>query len=243
MRPMAKRLIRWVEWAGALAVALAAAGAVFVWYLNANDYRRDVEAVFEQSTGLVASIDGSLRFALTPLPTAIAAGVRVANPPWSERAEMARIERVEFGFSPLDLLLHRNRILYLGLFGADIHLERDRSGRVNWWNAETAPKPPPTGYVPPDIESLEMFDSKLSFVEAATGRSIELGVRHGAAALPLNGPFTMRVVGDYFGTPFTGSLVAGRYGDLINDRPLWPMELRLEGAGTSLEAKGTLDRP
>ena len=243
MKPMAKRLIRWVEWAGALTVALAVAGGVFVWYLNADDYRREIAAAIEQSTGLVASIDGPLRFALMPLPTAIAAEVRIANPPWSERAEMARIERVEFGFSPIDLLVHRNRILRLALYGADIHLERDRSGRVNWWNEATALPPPPGGYVPPEIERLELFNSRVSYVEAATGRSVRLGVRECAAALPLNGPFTGQMTGDYFGTPFTGSMVAGRYGDLINDRPLWPLALRLEGAGTSLEAKGTVDRP
>lgn len=243
MKPMAERLIRGVEWAAALTVALAVAGFVFVWSLNANDYRRDITAAIEQSTGLVAEIDGPLRFTLTPLPTAIASEVRIANPPWSERTEMARIERVEFGFSPIDLLVHRNRILRLALFGADIHLERDRSGRVNWWNEETAPKPPPGGYVPPDIESLEVFDSRLSYAEAASGRTLRLGVRQASAALPLEGPFAVRLAGDYFGTPVTGELTAGRYGDLINDRALWPVAVQLEGAGTTLTAKGTVDRP
>ena len=243
MKPMAKRLVRWVGRLGALAVGLVAAGGVFVWYLNADDYRRDIAAAIEESTGLVASIDGPLRFALTPLPTAIAAEVRIANPPWSERTEMARIERVEFGFSPIDLLVHRNRILRLALFGADIHLERDRSGRVNWWNEETAPPPPPGGYVPPEIERLEVYASKLSLADAVTGRTLRLGVREASAALPLEGPFTVRLAGDYFGIPVTGSLVAGRYGDLINDRPLWPVALQMEGAGTTLTAKGTVDRP
>ena len=243
MKPMARRLFRWVEWAGALAVGLVAAVCLFLWSFNANDYRLDIAGAIEQATGLVTSIDGPLRFALTPLPTAIAAEVRVANPPWSERAEMARIERVEIGFSPIDLLLHRNRMLRLALYGADLHLERDRNGRVNWWNEETAPPPPPGGYVPPDIESLEVYASTLVFTDAATGGTLRLGVREGAGELPLDGPFTARLAGDYFGTPFTGSLTGGRYADLINDRTLWPLALRLEGAGTSFEAKGTVDRP
>ena len=243
MKPMAKRLVRGVEWAGALMVALGAAVGLFLWYLNGNDYRADIAAAFERNSGLVASIDGSLRFTLTPLPTAIATGVRVANPPWSERTEMARIERVEFGFSPVDLLTRRNRILRLALYGADIHLERDRSGRVNWWNAETAPKPPPGGYEPTEIESLELYGSKVDYVEAGTGRSLRLGIREGSGELPLHGPFTGRMAGDYFGTPFTGSLTGGRYADLVNDRALWPLALHLEGAGTSLDAKGTVDCP
>ncbi|MEI6556945.1 MAG: AsmA family protein [Rhodospirillaceae bacterium] len=243
MTPITRRLIRWVEAVGALAVALVAAVGVFLWYLNANDYRRDIVAAVEQATGLVVSIDGPLRFALTPLPTAIAADVRIANPPWSERTEMARIGRVEIGFSPIDLLVHRNRLLRLALYGADLYLERDRHGRVNWWNAETAVKPPPTGYEPPDIDSLELFNSRLFYVDAGAGRTLRLGIREAAVALPLNRPFTVAIGGDYFGTPFTGSLTGGRYADLINDRSLWPLALRLAGAGTILEARGTVDRP
>ena len=242
MKPMARRLVRWVEWAVTAAVALAAAGGVFVWYLNASDYRADIAAVVEQSTGLVVAIDGPLRFAMTPLPTAIAAEVRVANPPWSERSEMARIERVEMSVSPLDLLLHSNRIIRLALYGADLHLERDRSGRVNWWNAGAAAQGPMV-WQPPDIGTLEFHDSRLDYVDGVGGWRIHLGLGEIEASLPRDGPFTARFAGDYFGIPGGGELVGGRYGDLVTDQPLWPIALRLEGAGTSLTAKGTLDRP
>ena len=242
MRPMAKRLVRWVEWAGAVTVALAVASGVFVWYLNASDYRADLAVAVEQSTGLVVAIDGPLRFAMTPLPTVIAAEVRIANPPWSERAEMARIERVEMAVSPLDLLLHRNRILRLALYGADLHLERDRSGRANWWNADAAAAQGPVVWQPPDIGTLELHGSRLDYGDGG-GRRIRLGLGEIEASLPRDGPFTARFDGDYFGIPVTGELTGGRYGDLVTDQPLWPMALRLEGAGTSLTAKGTLDRP
>ncbi len=243
MRRMTRRMFRWVEVALALTVALVAVCALFLWHLNANDYRREIESAMEASSGWVVTIDGPLRFALTPLPTAIATDVRIANPPWSERTEMMRAERVEIGFSPIDLLARRKRLLRLALYGGDLHLERDRIWRVNWWNADTALPPPPGGYVPLDIGSLELFNTKISFADGATGRSLRLAVREGSAELPLDGPLTGRATGEYFGTPFTGSLVGGRYADLINDRALWPVAVQLEGAGTSLEAKGTVDRP
>ncbi len=243
MTALTRRLIRWLEVVGALTLALVLLCALFLWHLNSNDYRREIERAMEQTSGWVVTIDGPLRFALTPLPTAIAADVRIANPPWSERSEMMRAERVEIGFSPFDLLAHRKRLLRLALYGADLHLERDRTWRVNWWNADTALPRPPGGYVPMDIGNLELFDTKISFTDAATGRSLQLAIHSGSAELPLEGPLTGRAKGEYFGTPVTGSWVGGRYADLINDRALWPLSVKLEGAGTSLEATGTIDRP
>ncbi len=240
---IAKHVLGWARVAGVLALVLVAAGGALLWHINANDYRHEFVVAVEQSTGLVTSVDGALRLTFTPLPTVIAGDVRVANPSWSERTEMARIERVEISFSPIDLLVHRNRIVRLALYGGDFHLERDRNGRVNWWNAETAPKPPPTGYIPPDIEKLLLFTTKISYLDAALGRELRVYARESTASLPLEQPFTASIAGDYFGTPFTGKLTAGRYGDLINDRPLWPVAFKLEGAGTSLEASGTVDRP
>jgi len=242
MKRMARRLVLAIEVAGAAAAAVLVAVLMFLWYANTNagDYRREIVAMIERATGLVIAVDGPLRFALTPLPTLVGSDVRVANPPWSERAEMMRVARVEVGFSPVDFLQHRNRLLRLALTGADIHLQADRTGRANWWSEVPpgTPAPPPV-----DIVRLEITDSRIDYRDDRAGVGALIGVESAVAGLPVDGPFTVRAVGDWFGTPFTGRLSGGRFTDMVEDRALWPASWHLEMAGATLDARGTIDRP
>ena len=239
MRRMARRLVLSVEIVGAVMAALLVAGVLFVWYVNTNDYRKEVAAAIGQATGLVVAIDGSLRFTLTPLPAMIVHDLRVANPPWSERAEMARVAQLEVRFSPVDLLAGRNHLPKVSLSGAEIYLEADGHGRANWWQ-ELRPGEGP--YPPPDIDRLEMVSSRIDFIDDATRRTVKLEIDEAQARLPRNGAFSIEGRGAYFGTPFTGSLTGGRYADLVGDRPLWPAVVRLQGAEATFEGRGTLDR-
>ncbi len=239
---------RWLWWAVVVAGAGVSAGAVLaaavlvaVWHINSADYRQVVAAAVERSTGFVVSIDGGVQFGVMPRPTIVATQVRVSNPPWSERAEMARIDRVEVGFSPVDLLLRRNRLARLIVTGGDLHLETDGHGRANWWLEANAD--PNAVYPPLDIGHLEVVRSRIGYVDDASHGTVRLGIERMLAALPLNRPMTVSVRGDYFGTPFTASVTGGRFDDLMKDRPYWPVTWHLETVGTTVDAGGFIDRP
>lgn len=244
MRRMARGVALTIEVVGAVIVALMIGLAIFLSHVNANvdAYRKELIAVVAQSTGLSVAIDGALHFALTPLPTLIADHVRVADPPWSGRPEMMRIDRVEVVLSPADLLAGRSRLSRLSLSGADIHLLLDRHGRANWWVVPEAGAAAPPGE-PVDIGRLEIVDSRIDFRDDGSGRTAVLGVERAVAGLPLEGPFTIKAAADWFGTPFTLSVTGGRFVDLVGDRPLWPVSWHLEGAEASMDAQGTIDHP
>ena len=246
MRRLARRTIVLVEVAAAVAVGVVVAVLIFLWHVNNSDYRRDVAVLVEQTTGLRVLVAGGLQFGLTPLPTMVATDVHVANPSWAGRSEMMHIDRVDLSVSPIDLLRQHNRLLKLVLSGADIHLEYDGHRRVNWWQAgDDAPpaESPPAPFEPLDIAGLEVVHSRIDYRDDGSGRTVRLGVEQAAIGLPLDGPLTVRATGDFFGTPFIASVTGGRFADLVNDRPLWPVSWTLGGAEATVEGHGTLDRP
>lgn len=243
MKRLMQRTIMMVEVAAAAAVGVVVAMLIFLWHVNNSDYRQDVTAMVEQFTGLKVVIDGGVRFALLPFPAMIATDVHVANPPWSERPEMMHIDRVDIDVSPLDLFWQRNRLLRLVLAGADIHLEYDGHGRANWWRASDPGAPVHTPFVPLDLAHFEIVQSHIGYRDDASQRVVQLGVKQATMGLPLDGPMTVKAVGDFFGTPFTAVVTGGRFADLVNDRSLWPVSWTLAGAGATVEGQGTLDRP
>jgi uncharacterized protein involved in outer membrane biogenesis len=156
---------------------------------------------------------------------------------------MMHIDRVDIDISPIDLLRHRNRLMRLVLTGADIHLEYDGHSRVNWWLAGDAGTTAGKPFEPLDIKTLEINKSHIEYRDDATGGQVRLGVEVATIGLPLDGPLTVNAAGNFFGTPFIASVTGGRFADLVNDRPLWPVSWKLGGAGATMEAHGTLDQP
>ncbi|MEI6984545.1 MAG: AsmA family protein [Rhodospirillaceae bacterium] len=241
---MTQRLVIAVKVVTFVMVAAFAVSIIFMWYFNSNDYRKEVAAALTQATGMAVAIDGTVSFELMPLPTFVVSGVRVASPPWSDRPEILRANRVEIGISPLDALVYKNRLLRLAVYDAELNLERNAGGLANWWQeTETGAVAGAYPGEPLDIRSIEMSRLRIDYRDAGTGRTTSFSIDHASGGIPLDQPLTVAVVGDYYGTPFSVSFTGGSYTDLINDRPRWAASWRLEGAGTILEANGTLDRP
>ncbi|MEI8394153.1 MAG: AsmA family protein [Rhodospirillaceae bacterium] len=244
MKPRAGWLVWGLELAGGATAAVIAAALIFLWYANTNDYRKAVMAAVERATGLIVFIDNEVHFAFMPLPTVIATGVRVAHPPWVIGGEMVRAATVEIAFSPLDLLMQRNRIERMVLSGATVDLRRDRHGRVNWWATPATPAPiSAEPWQPVDIGRLEIIDSHIEFRDDLYGHIAKIGVVRAVAGLPATGPLAVDGEGDWFGAPFKGTLTGGRFAALVLDEPIWPAALHLESGGAVLDGRGTIDRP
>lgn len=102
-------------------------------FLLPNSVLRHIaEAVAERATGRTLAIDGE--FALHPWPplTVEASGVRFADAPWTERADMVRIGRLELAVDLFALLDGVLRVDRLALDSPSIVLERAADGRANW---------------------------------------------------------------------------------------------------------------
>jgi len=163
---MTRRMIHVIEGVASVVLALAGIVGVFLWYVNSNDYRTEVIAALRETTGLTATIDGPIRFTLRPIPTVVALGVHIANPPWAERPDLARFARVEAGFAPASLVLGRPHVARLKLVEGNIDLEIDRRGRRNWWwtpdeAALTQPAAQGGGAGVPVVSEREVFGSNL----------------------------------------------------------------------------------
>ncbi len=243
---MAERTERLLH-SGVTAVLLIAGaiGMVF-WYLNANDYRADVEAAVERSTGFVVSIGGRLKITLAPLPALIARDVRVANPPWAERAEMAWAEEVTVGLDPVSLLFGPLRIDRLKIRNAIIALETNADGRANWltgadpWQ-ETGVETDAT--VVPDIRHLIIEESRVSYRRGGTGHDYGVTLTALDGALPIDGDIELDLSGRTSGMDFTARIDAGPLRHLMADPPNYPLAVRFETGGTRIDAAGTVAGP
>nr|WP_255703335.1 AsmA family protein [Lysobacter sp. GX 14042] len=115
----------------ALAVlVLAIVVLVLLW--DWNWFKGPVERRVEAATGREFEIGGDLDVDLGLVPTIRADRLRLGNADWSEQADMARAERLEFKLALLPLLRGRVELPELHLDSPRILLERGAEGTGNW---------------------------------------------------------------------------------------------------------------
>ena len=76
--------------------------------------------------------NGSWLASLLPWPEFIARDISIANPPWAQQPQFARLQALRFRLSPLPLIAHRIEVPSLQLVQPSVDLERDKQGRASW---------------------------------------------------------------------------------------------------------------
>lgn len=235
-------MLRFIQTVAIILLVLTGSVGIVLWYLNTRDYRARIETALEDATGYVVSIGGKLHLTLSPLPSIVAGDVRIANPPWVRRAELARADRVEVGLDLWSLLVQGPpRIDRVTVRNATIQLETDPDGRANW----LVKRPDEDGkpIVAPDIRRLDMENTVVSYRHGPTGQDFAFKIREGRSAMPLADQLTAEIEGEYRSTGFRAVLRGGRLTRLVNDDTQWPLMITIAAAGGTFDARGTVDRP
>ncbi|QXQ06550.1 AsmA family protein [Sphingosinicellaceae bacterium] len=161
-------------------------------------------------------------------------GVRVAQPDWAGRGDMAVVDSVRLRFAALSLLRGKLVPIDLDIDGLKLELVRDGNGRTNWEGDEKAGDDRAAS-TPPQLRHLRIAGSSLHLADAkrhvVLSASIAADAAHGVV---ITGSGTLR------GQPVQMQVVAGKL-DQIDPAAPYPFRVALQSDLVRLDGSGTMD--
>jgi uncharacterized protein involved in outer membrane biogenesis len=185
-------------WRAALGV-LALAIVLLILFWDWNWFRKPICRYVHASTGRDCEIAGDLDVDLGRVTHVRADAVRFGNAPWSKRGDMARADRVAFGFEVWPALLHREfRIPELRLVRPDVQLETGPEGKGNWVFGDGSSS------VQPEFRQLWIDGGRLRFNDEADRTDLDFAVSSEAAkGEDVLAPIVVKGQGRWKGNAFT----------------------------------------
>lgn len=244
--PRRRRRWPWILLAALLGVPLLGV-AMAALLLDAEALRPRLVAAVEQRSGRSLQV-GSMRLALSLVPTLELRDVALANAAGGSRPQMLTAKRVEVRAALLPLLSRRFEIAQVVLEEPDLLLEVDAAGRGNWQFAAAppaTPPPAPSGSAAARqpmafaIGSLRVLRGRIGWRDARNGRTEALEITTLEAAAPTAGPVTAQARLVLRGQPVTLGLEGGGLAAFGGAEP-WPIVATLAVAGAEARVQGTL---
>ncbi len=208
-----------------LVVALLVLAAFPIGLLKPTIERRLSERFCRPVT--IASIERRDTFSLHPM--IVIRGVRIPQPAWAGRGDLARIERAQLRIATLPLLTGHVRPDSIALNGAHLAFVRARDGRENWHG----PERDTPSHRTPLIERLTIADSSFTYRDAKRDRQIALRVE----STPETG-LIARGTGLVRGSRVTVLLKGGPRGRKSDGA--WPFRATIRGADLTMRVAGRM---
>ena len=225
-----QRLSRVVGGSAALVAMLLILLAAFPWGVLKSTIEARLSTRFGRTVtiGSVARLD-----AFSFSPTVAIRDVRVPQPGWAGKGDLARIAQAEVKFGVFPLLVGRFSPESIKLSGLHLALVRTADKHENWNDGEDGSG---SSGSPPRITGLTIADSTISYQDAKAERSFTVAVTADSArGLRANG--TGMVRGSPVKVSFSGAAVEDMAG-----RP-WPVHAIVDGPAIGMEVRGTADAP
>jgi hypothetical protein len=240
--PIARKSPRRVlAWTGGVFVALAIAVAILAAIWDWNWFRGPVAAIASARMHRQVSIDGNLRVHLWSWqPSATAEGVRVANPAWAGKADLADIDRIAVQIRLAALFAGHLDLRLLEFDRPRLTLYRDAQGRSTWdFSDGTKPdqplRLPPVGNFVIDRGTIDYKDDKRKLSFAGT---IDAKERLGEP----NHGFHMTGRGVIKVQPFGLQLTGGPLLNIDRTKP-YPFSADIHAGETYVTARGAVPKP
>lgn len=169
------------------------------------------------------------RSAFSFTPTVIVRDVRVPQPAWAGKGELAVLRSGAIRFNVFSALIGRFRPKSIELDGLRLALVRDAKGRENWRTGEGS------GNAGLALDTLVLKDAEASYRDALIGRQARLTL----AADRVHG-VTARGVGTIQGHRVT---IAAHGPPVTDASARWPFEARVEGDAVGMTIRGVMAHP
>ena len=245
------RVLRILAWIAAALAALAVVAVLFVLFVfDANWLRGPLGQRATAALGRGVAIEGplSVRWGRT---TAIhAEGLRIANPDWASRPDMARIGAIDVEIRLWPLLLGRVELPSLRLRQPDVALEKNRHGDANWRMADNPRAAGAAQAVTPEgrgtfpiIEYLSIDDGRIAYRDAAAGIDIQSRIATATGGDPAHDRVRLAGHGTFKGMPAEIALEAGSLLTLRETDKPYPVAARMSIGDTRAKLSGTMAEP
>ncbi|RPI58488.1 MAG: AsmA family protein, partial [Lysobacterales bacterium] len=168
---------------GAVVVLLVVVAVAVTLLFDPNDYKDEITAAVQRSTGRELTLDGDLELALFPTIRIAVGSAALSNAPGFGDEPMARIGSASLNVALLPLLAQRVEISEARLSGLELNLARDRRGANNWQDlgrgTPAGEAPAADGAAAPaaldlGVGAIEIEDARIVWNDAATGSRWEL---------------------------------------------------------------------
>jgi uncharacterized protein involved in outer membrane biogenesis len=225
--------------------------------VSLDPFRGEFEAMASTALGREVSIEGDVEVVPTWRPTLEVRGLRIGQPSaWPDEpgsgvdgGGVARAERAFLRLAIFDLLRGNLRVLELSGEGFEVHMQRLPDGRVNWLGIpqeeedETAVEELPPGIEEPlflqllGVDRISFRDVRLSYrTPGSEPWQYELAELTGIVAM--DAPFELHMRGSLQGQPYAMDFSGDPLAALFNQDAAWPVDVRMEVAGTVLTLDG-----
>lgn len=233
--------------------ALAVAGAVYLRSLDFTQYKDGLVHELRVATGRDVAIDGSISLVYGFEPAFVIQGVRIGNAPWGTRADMAQVDRVTARIDLAALLRGRLNFDQLRLTQANVWLETDPYGKVNWVLAgdPMTAGSSPAGVVDASnllerlmVGRIEIDGGRMTIRDGKTGDVRVLAISTARSSGDgVSGPISIQLDGRWNGVPVTldGSAGPAEAGSGANETA-YPVDVSGAAGALRLSAKGHIEQ-
>jgi len=210
-----------------------------------NWFKGPAERALSSATGRAFHIDGDLDVDLGRTITVSADGLRLANPAWSQQAEMATVERLEVDVAALPLLAFRLHVRDLRARRADIRLETGTDGEPGNWTFEGfgTTQEPDDGPPRWRLDRLWLENGRLRFVDAPEKTDIDIALQSVAPGKAEGSPVAVDGSGRWRGAAFKLDGHVASPLDLVDTQTPYRIDLKASAGATRARASGTLTHP
>jgi uncharacterized protein involved in outer membrane biogenesis len=212
--------------------------AVFDW----NWLRGPIGRYASARTGRVVRLDGDLRVHLFSLtPRVDIGGLKIGNPSWGPKRNMAEIEDVAISVKLLPLLTGRVEVPLFDLERPDVALLKDAQGRANWdfSNGRKAAKPMKL----PPIQTFVITQGHVRYLDQQKDVTFT-GVMNANEQRSAAYDHGFHLTGDgaLSKRPFHAVVTGGPLINVQPNRP-YPFDAVLTAGATKVTAKGQIPKP
>ncbi|MDP6830693.1 MAG: AsmA family protein [Alphaproteobacteria bacterium] len=154
-----------------LGISLAAA----IYFVDFNEYRETLARHLSAELGQPLRIEGDLKLRLGLHLGFAASRLSLANSAGGTPGEMARVGRVSFGVALRPLFKGDVQIDHLLIEDAEILVERQADGRLNWSSVQDAGRNAIAGpWSPPRIAGLRLLRGKVRYRDGTFGHDLAI---------------------------------------------------------------------
>lgn len=232
-----------VLWTLGSVVGVFVAVILFLGFFDWNYLKGPVQKIASSATGRTVVIDGDLDVnILSWSPGAKIGGLRVSNPKWAGKGDMANIGNVEVKVRLLPLFKGDVILPLLKVDNANVVLLQDIQARNNWTFGDPNKKKKKPFKLPAirDFQinngKLKITDEKRKLVFTGVITSSEQQGNRSVQAFKLVGDGTLN------GEPFQMNIAGGPLLNVDPDKP-YPFSATVSAGSTKATANGSIHRP
>mgnify|MGYP001425482692 CR=1 FL=1 len=241
-----------------LILAIVIGVAVYLKTLDFNQYKDLIIEQARDATGRKLVIAGDLNVELGFSPAIAANGVSFANAPWGTRSSMAIFDRFEAQVGLIPLLLGDVVVDRILLKDADIFIERDAQGRVNYDFGAVAQKSAKKqaeklkatiragadAVALPKVHRLAVENAKITYKDAKTKKTTVIAIKSMTMfAESMTTPVEFRIDGSLGKQPIDVKAKLGSFTDMFAPLKPWAISAEIDVIGATVLIEGEINDP